>query len=137
MTRQRPVTKLIHHPYQPPPGFEAVPVGVHKASTVIFANTAAMRAGDWRRKDAYSYGLLGTPTTFTLEERIATLEGGRHTVLTPSGLAAIALVNLALLKSGDELLLPDNVYGPSKDLARSTLADLGITHRFYDPLRPQ
>jgi len=137
MASKRPVTELIHHPYQPPAGFEAVPVGVHKASTVIFANTAAMRARDWRHKDGYTYGLHGTPTTFTLEARIATLEGGKHTLLTPSGLAAIVLVNFALLKSGDELLLPDNVYGPSKELARSTLGGLGITHRFYDPLRPQ
>jgi cystathionine beta-lyase len=128
-------TELIHHPYVPPPGFEAVPAAVHKASTVIFANTAAMRARDWRSKEGYTYGLHGTPTTFTLEERISTLEGGRHTLLAPSGLAAIALTNLALLKSGDEMLLPDNVYGPSKDLARGLLAGLGIAHRFYDATR--
>src|SRR5439155_862066 len=90
MPKKPSVTELIHHPYQPPAGFEAVPVGVHKASTVIFANTAAMRARDWRHKDGYTYGLHGTPTTFTLEERIATLEGGKHTLLTPSGLAAFA-----------------------------------------------
>ena len=137
MTQRRLVTELIHHPYQAPDGFEAVPVGVHKASTVIFANTAAMRARDWRRKDGYTYGLHGTPTTFTLEERIATLEGGTYALLAPSGLSAIALVNFALLKSGDEMLLPDNVYGPSKDLARSLLEGFGIAHRFYDPMRPQ
>jgi len=137
MATKRPVTELIHHPYVPPAGFEAVPVGVHKASTVIFPNTAAMRARDWRRKDGYTYGLHGTPTTFTLEERIATLEGGRHTLLAPSGLAAIALTNLALLKSGDEVLLPDNVYGPSKELARGLLAGLGIAHRFYDAMQPE
>jgi cystathionine beta-lyase len=130
-------TELIHHAYRPPPGFEAVPVGVHKASTVIFANTAAMRARDWRSKQGYTYGLHGTPTTFTLEQRVATLEGGRHTLLAPSGLAAIAMINLALLKSGDEVLLPDNAYGPSKELARGMLADLGIAHRLYDAMRPQ
>jgi cystathionine beta-lyase len=47
---------------------------------------------------------------------------------------AIAMVGIALLKPGDELLLPDNVYGPSRELARSMFADWGITHRFYDPL---
>jgi cysteine-S-conjugate beta-lyase len=135
MASKHPVTELIHHPYVAPAGFQAVPVGVHKASTVIFANTAAMRARDWRSKEGYTYGLHGTPTTFTLEERIATLEGGRHTLLTPSGLSAIALANLALLEAGDEVLLPDNVYGPSKELARSTLAAFGVTHRFYDPAR--
>jgi cysteine-S-conjugate beta-lyase len=129
-----PSTALIHHAYVPPAGFESPQVAVHKASTVIFANTAALRARDWRHKNGYTYGLHGTPTTFTLEERIATLEGGRHCVLVPSGLAAIALVNLSLLASGDEVLLPSNVYGPSRDLARHELARWGIHHRLYDPL---
>lgn len=127
-------TELIHHPYRPPAGFEAPQPGVHKASTVIFANVAAMRARDWRSKQGYTYGLHGTPTTFALEERIAALEGGRHCLLAPSGLAAIALVDLALLAQGDEVLLPDNVYGPSRELARGELARWGITHRLYDPL---
>lgn len=128
------ITDLIHHAYRAPAGFEAVPPGVHKASTIIFPTVAALRARDWRSKAGYTYGLHGTPTTFTLEERIATLEGGRHCVLAPSGLAALALVDLALLRAGDELLLPDNVYGPSKDLARVLLDGWGIGHRLYDPL---
>ena len=127
-------TGLIHHPYRAPPGFEAPQLGVHRASTVIFANVAAMRARDWRSKKGYTYGLHGTPTTFALEERIAALEGARHCSLVPSGLAAIALVNVALLAQGDEVLLPDNVYGPSRELARTELARWGITHRLYDPL---
>jgi cystathionine beta-lyase len=127
-------TRLVHHPYQPPAGFAAPQPGVHKASTIIFPNVAALHARDWRRRDGYTYGLHGTPTTFLLEERIAELEGGTHCVLAPSGLAAIALVDIALLAPGDEVLLPDNVYGPSRELARQELARWGITHRLYDPL---
>jgi cystathionine beta-lyase len=125
---------LIHHPYEPPAGFAAPQVGVFKASTVLFKSVAAMRARDWRSKAGYTYGLHGTPTTFTLEERIAALEGGRHCLLVPSGLAAIALVDQALLAPGDEILLPANVYGPSRELARTELARFGVTHRLYDPL---
>jgi cystathionine beta-lyase len=127
-------TRLIHHPYQPPEGFDAVMPPVHKASTVIFPNVAALRQRQWRDKTGYTYGLHGTPTTFILEERIATLEGGLQTLLVPSGLAAISLVNMALLRSGDEVLIPDNAYGPNKELARHELARWGITHRLYDPL---
>lgn len=127
-------TQLIHHAYEPPVGFQAPQPAVHKASTVIFKDVAAMRARDWRSKDGYTYGLHGTPTTFLLEERMATVEGGRHALLVPSGLASIALVNQALLDHGDEVLLPDNVYGPSLALARGELARWGITHRLYDPL---
>ncbi len=127
-------TALIHHPYAPPAGFEAVQPPVHKASTVIFPNTQALLARGWKDKSGYSYGLLGTPTTYILEERIASLEGGLQTVLLPSGLAAVTLVDLALLRAGDEVLIPENAYGPGKDLARTELARWGITHRFYDPM---
>lgn len=134
--RKRPTmsTSLIHHPYRPPAGFNAPQEGVFKASTVIFPDAAALRARSWKSRAGYTYGLHGTPTTFVLEERIATLEGGLQTLLQPSGLAAIALVDLALLKTGDEVLIPDNAYGPNKELARHELAAWGITHRFYDPM---
>ena len=136
MTHQK-TTTLIHHPYRAPAGFEAVPPGVFKASTVIFKNTAAMRSRDWKDRNAYTYGLHGTPTSMVLEERIATLEGGLHTLLVPSGLAAIALVDMALLKSGDEVLIPSNAYGPGKELAAQELAGWGITHRCFDAMNPQ
>lgn len=130
------LTGLIHHPYVPPAGFGAVQPAVHKASTVTFENVAALRARSWKSRAGYTYGLHGTPTTFTLEERIATLEGGTHCVLAPSGLAAITLVNMALLKAGDELLMPNNVYGPSKEQAKALLVGFGITYREYDPMAP-
>ena len=132
----QPITDLIHHPYVPPPGFAAPQPGVFKASTVIFANVAAMRSRDWKTKSGYTYGLHGTPTTFMLEERIAALEGGKHCILMPSGLAAIANVAMALLKSGDEVLIPDNAYGPNKALADGELKNWGISHQFYDPMNP-
>ncbi len=129
-------TTLIHHPYQPPPGFAAPQPGVFKASTVFFPNVAAMRHFDWKDKSAYTYGLHGTPTSYTLEERLATLESGSQCLLVPSGLAAIATVALALLRSGDEVLIPDNAYGPSKALAEGELAHWGITHRYFNPMDP-
>lgn len=109
-------TALIHHPYTPPTGFAAPQPGIFKASTVVFANVAAMRHAEWKDKTAYTYGLHGTPTTYMLEERLCTLEGGLQCLLLPSGLAAIANVALSLLQSGDEVLLPDNSYGPNKTL---------------------
>jgi cystathionine beta-lyase len=132
----QPITELIHHPYQPPANFAAPQPGVYKASTVFFADVAAMRARDWKTKAGYTYGLHGTPTTFTLEARIAALEGASECLLVPSGLAAIALVSFALLKSGDEVLIPDNAYGPNKALATGELANFGITHRLYDAMDP-
>ena len=96
----------------------------------------ALRNQQWKDKSGYTYGLHGTPTTFTLEERIATIEGGRYCVLAPSGLSAVSLVDMAFLRQGDELLIPDNAYGPGKAFAAGELAGWGITHRYFDPMNP-
>jgi len=129
-------TALIHHSYLPPEGFAAPQPGIFKASTVFFPNVAAMRHFEWKDKSAYTYGLHGTPSSYILEERLCTLEGAQQCLLVPSGLAAIATVALALLHTGDEVLIPDNAYGPNKTLAEGELAHWGISHRFYDPMQP-
>ncbi len=134
---KHPSTTLIHHPYEPPQGFASPVAGVFKASTVFFPSVAAMRSRQWKDKTAYTYGLHGTPTTYMLEERLCTLEGGLQCVLTPSGLSAIALVALALLQSGDEVLLPDNCYEPNKTLMEGELLGWGVRHRFYNPMDPR
>jgi cysteine-S-conjugate beta-lyase len=130
-------TDLIHHPYKPPEGFASPQPGVFKASTVIFPNAKAMRARQWKDKTGYTYGLHGTPTTFMLEERLASLEGGLQCLLVPSGLSAISAVSMALLKTGDEVLIPDNAYGPNKALAEGELKNWGISHQYYDALDPK
>lgn len=128
------ITALVHHPYQPPSDFVALLPAVHKASTVIFPNVAALRNRRWLDKSGYTYGLHGTPTSYQLEERLCTLEGGKQCLLAPSGLAAIAGVALSLLGTGDEVLIPDNAYGPNKSLAQAELLQWGISHAFYDPM---
>lgn len=127
-------TLLTTTDYRPPEGFAAFPTAIHHASTVLFRNVAALRARHWQDKTSYTYGLHGTPTTFTLEARLAEIEGGRHCLLAPSGLAAIAMIDLALLAAGDDLLVPDNVYNPNRELANWLQKEFGITARFYDPL---
>jgi cystathionine beta-lyase len=127
-------TALIHSDYTAPDGFAAFPTAIHHASTVLFRNVAALRSRNWQDKSGYTYGLHGTPTTFTLEARLAEIEGGRHCVLAPSGLAAIAMIDLALLSAGDDLLLPDNVYTPSRELGTWLSQAFGISVRYYDPM---
>ncbi len=127
-------TLLTTTDYRPPEGFGAFPTPIHHASTVLFKNVAALRARNWQDKSAYTYGLHGTPTTFTLEARLAEIEGGTDCLLAPSGLAAIAMIDLALLKSGDDVLIPENVYSPNRELANWLQRDFGISVRFYDPM---
>ena len=127
-------TLLTTTDYRPPEGFAAFPTAIHHASTVLFQNVAALRARNWQDKQSYTYGLHGTPTTFTLEARLAEIEGGEHCLLAPSGLAAISMIDLALLKTGDDVLLPDNVYNPNREMGNWLARDFGISARYYDPL---
>ncbi|MFZ6871191.1 cystathionine beta-lyase [Undibacterium sp. Di27W] len=127
-------TRIIHSEYISPDGFAAFPVAIHHASTVLFDSVASMRERSWLDKSTYTYGLHGTPTSFTLEARLTEIERGEHCLLTPSGLAAITLVNMAFLLSGDHVLIPDNVYGPSRDQADWLSRSFGINVSYYDPL---
>ena len=134
MDKKHLQTLLTTTDYRPPEGFSAFPTAIHHASTVIFKDVAALRARNWQDKNAYTYGLHGTPTTFTLEARLAEIEGGTHCLLAPSGLAAIAMIDLALLSTGDEVLMPDNVYNPNRELGNWLSESFGITARYYDPM---
>ena len=111
-----------------------MPVPVAKASTVLFKDTADLHKPRPRDGLSYRYGLHGTPTSYTLAARLATLEHAEHCLLVPSGLAAVTLPSLAILRPGDEVLVPDNVYGQNRYLTESWLPQWGVTHRFYDPL---
>lgn len=103
---------------------------VYHASTVLFADTDSLT----NRKQPYTYGRHGTPTSRALETAIAALEGGYDCKIAPSGLAAITAALLAFLKSGDHLLMPDTAYNPSRKLADTLLKGLGIETTYYDPL---
>ncbi len=135
--RTATATLLQHHPYRPPAGFESAQLPSYRASTVLFENVAQMRARRWRDQSGYTYGLHGTPATFALERRLCDIEGARHAVLCPSGLSAIALVDMALLRSADEVLIPSNAYAPGREFAQHMLQAWGIVARIYDPLRPE
>jgi cysteine-S-conjugate beta-lyase len=127
-------TELIHHDYKAPMGFESPQTPVYKASSVIFPSVSQMQTRNWEDRSAYTYGLHGTPTTFTLESKLALLEGGEQCLLLPSGLAALAAVNAALLSSGDEVLVPDNAYGPLLSMLLGQFKKWGIQSTRYNPL---
>ena len=125
-------TRLVHSGYEAPPGFAALTTPVHHVSTVVFPDMASTRTR--YGPEAYTYGLHATPTMLELRKQIAKLEGGYATLLTPSGLASIAVVDFACLGAGDHVLIPDNVYRPNRELAHRLLSGLGIAASYYDPL---
>jgi cystathionine beta-lyase len=122
-------TRLAHSGHDPRSfhGFVNPPV-VH-ASTVLFPDAATM-AG---RKQKYSYGTRGTPTTDALASAIDALEGSAGTIIVPSGLAAVTIPLLAFLSAGDHVLIVDSVYSPTRNFADTMLKRLGISVDYYDP----
>ncbi|CAH1651239.1 Putative cystathionine beta-lyase [Hyphomicrobiales bacterium] len=106
---------------------------VFHASTVVFPTVAALQE---RQKDltrGVLYGRLGTPTTFAFEEAMTTAEGGFRSVAAPSGMAAIAIALLGLLKTGDHLLCVDTLYDPARYFINDTLIRYGVEVTYYPP----
>ena len=109
---------------------------VWRASTILYDNVADLRAGGARdTHHRLFYGRRGTPTQWSLAEALTELEpGAEATFLYPSGVAAIAAALLSVLSPGDELLLVDSAYDPTRNMANGLLKRMGIATRFYDPL---
>ena len=107
---------------------------VERASTILFDSVDELH-GSRPALGNYRYGLQGTATQWALSEALTNLEpGAAGTALYSSGLAAITASLLILLSPGDELLAPDNVYGPTRKFCDTILKRLGIRTRYYDPL---
>ncbi len=126
-------TKLIHSDAAVPAGFHSLSTPVYRGSTVLFPQAAAA-TDRWNQHEiGYTYGLYGTPTTLELAAKVCELEKGFHTIITPGGQAAISLVHLALLKSGDHVLLPESIYGPNRVFSNSVLRRFGVEVGYYPP----
>ncbi len=109
---------------------------VWRGSTHLYDSVADLRAGVTNNEDGrFFYGRRGSPTQWSLAEALTEMEPGAvGTMLYPSGVAAIACAMLAVLKPGDEVLLTDSSYDPSRSYADAFLKRMGITARYYDPL---
>jgi len=107
---------------------------IYRGSTTLFDRARDLR-DDWHHDDgSFTYGLYGTPTTVELANRIADLENGYRTFLTQGGQAALSLVYLSCLDAGTHVLIPESIYGPSRDIADRLLARMNILPEYYDPL---
>ena len=100
---------------------------------MLFPNAAAVDDAWDQYEVGYTYGLYGTPTTLELAARICELEKGFRTFITPGGQGAIALINLAFLKAGDQMLVPESIYTPNRKFAVEVLHRFGVEVTFYPP----
>jgi cystathionine beta-lyase len=111
-------------------GFVNPPV-VH-GSTVLYPTADDLHA----HRGEFQYGRHGTPTTKALQEALMALEGPQcaGVGLAPSGLSAITTTLLAVLEAGDDLLVCDNAYRPTRNFCNGLLARYGIETTYFDPL---
>ncbi|HYD38317.1 MAG TPA: cystathionine beta-lyase [Allosphingosinicella sp.] len=129
----RPDTRLIHGGRRREWRGRLVNPPVHRASTILFDSVAELRSAAPEFGKPY-YGLHGTPTHWALAEALSEMEpGAAGTMLYSSGLAAVTAALLTVLSAGDELLMTDSVYGPTRHFCDRFLKRYGVSTRYYDP----
>jgi cystathionine beta-lyase len=127
-------TRLLHPRATVPQGYRSLATPVYRGSTTLFSSASEV-TDEWdQERVGYTYGLYGTPTSLELAARIRELEGGSFTILTPGGQSAISLIDFALLKNGDHILVPFSAYRPNRKLTTGLLSRFGVSATFYDPL---
>ena len=109
---------------------------VWRASTILYDDVAALREGQKTNADGqFFYGRRGTPTQWSLADALTALEpGAAGTMLYSSGVAAVSAALLSVLGPGDELLLVDSAYDPTRSFCDGLLKRFGVSTRYYDPL---
>jgi cysteine-S-conjugate beta-lyase len=127
----RPDTKIVRGGRRKEWTGRIVNPPVHRASTILFDDVAAIDASK-PGLGRYYYGLHGTPSQWSLAEALTDLEpGAAGTMLYPSGLSAVTTALLTVLSPGDELLIVDSVYDPTRRFADGVLKKLGVITRYY------
>jgi len=132
---ERPDTKLVSGGRREEWTRGAVNPPVCRASTILFDTVADMRAAYPPEDGRLHYGRNGTPSQWSLAEALTELEpGAAGTRLFPSGVAAISVALMSVLRPGDELLMVDSTYAPTRSLCDGFLKRYGVATRYYDPL---
>ncbi len=133
-SKRRSATRLAHGGSEPGTQHGVVNPPVYRASTVLFESVSALKEASANPLRGVYYGRYGTPTHFAFEEAMTELEEGHGAVTVSSGLAAISVALLSVLKTGEHVLVADNVYAPSRTLCDGLLKTLGIETTYFDPL---
>jgi cysteine-S-conjugate beta-lyase len=105
---------------------------VYHASTLLYPTAEDQIA----HRARYNYGRRGTPTSEALENALREIEGDgcAGVSLLPSGLAAISAALIAITRAGDQVLVPDSVYRPTRNFCNGVFKRFGVETTYYDPL---
>jgi cystathionine beta-lyase len=117
-----PETIVTHSGRRPFENRGYVNTPVYRGSTILFPTLDALESTEPR----FDYGRTGNPSSAAVEETVSQLEGASGTVLAPSGLSAISLALMTVLGSGDEVLITDSAYQPTRRVSDGVLTPMGI-----------
>jgi len=122
-------TRLIRAGASPKTLAKTVGPPIQKGSTVLLPNAASLYDDD----SYLTYGRQGLAAQAALQDALAEMEGAKTVTLYPSGLAALTGALLAVLKAGDEVLVTDAIYKPSRRFCDHVLKRFGVGVRYFDP----
>ena len=134
---KKSINTFLKHPTKDKTNRSANPP-VARASTILFDTMQEMYKHEAKIKQHknvthYTYGRYGSTTTIELENILKELEKSYHVFLTGTGFGGIALALMSLCRPGDEIIVSDNVYGPTKEISEKLLKEFNINAKFYDP----
>ena len=134
---KKSINTFLKHPTKDSSNRSANPA-VIRASTILFNTMQELYQHEKKIKkhqkvSHYSYGRYGSSTTIELENILKELEQAFHVFLTGTGFGGVALAIMSLCRPGDEILVSDNVYGPTKEISEKLLKEFNVTAKFYNP----
>ena len=111
---------------------------VVRASTIIFKSLQDIRRTQAKAKKNpigghYDYGRQGTSTTYILQKILTKLEESYHVFTTPTGFGSVFLAIISIVRPGDEIIISDPVYSPTRVLTEKFLKEFNIKTTFYNP----
>ena len=134
---KKSISTFLKHPTKDNTNRSANPP-VSRASTILFKTLQEIKQHEKKinshqKITHYSYGRYGSSTTIELENLLKELEQAYHVFLTGTGFGGIALALMSLCRPGDEIVVSDNVYGPTKEISQNLLKEFHINAKFYNP----
>jgi cystathionine beta-lyase len=134
---KKSIKTFLKHPTKDSSNRSANPA-VIRASTILFNTMQELYQHEKKIKkhqkiSHYSYGRYGSSTTIELENILKELEQAFHVFLTGTGFGGVALAIMSLSRPGDEILVSDNVYGPTKEISEKLLKEFNVMAKFYNP----
>ena len=134
---KKSIKTFLKHPTKDNSNRSANPA-VIRASTILFNSMQELyqhekKIQKHQKISHYSYGRYGSSTTIELENILKELEQAFHVFLTGTGFGGVALAIMSLCRPGDEILVSDNVYGPTKEISEKLLKEFNVLAKFYNP----